>query len=149
LFSGGVVKNKKLQRGNIYVFEDILDQAKGMKGQKKPGSYKKFGDNPNDPNTEKIVKSQETVYLLKWLFPETSVKSYQKKASKGRFPKFSSQFLSEKLEPPTGRSSASQQTTSYWDRFEIIDDCESDEADESDDDDIDMKELEGRALEQY
>lgn len=26
LFSGGVVKNKKLQRGNIYVFEDILDQ---------------------------------------------------------------------------------------------------------------------------
>lgn len=57
--------------------------------------------------------------------------------------------MSEKLEPPTGRSSASQQTQSYWDRFEIIDDCESDEADESEDDDVDMKELESRALDQY
>ena len=28
LFSGGVVKNKKLQRGNIYVFEDIIDNMK-------------------------------------------------------------------------------------------------------------------------
>ena len=37
LFSGGVVKNKKLQRGNIYIFEDIVDQAKNLKGQKKPG----------------------------------------------------------------------------------------------------------------
>jgi hypothetical protein len=76
LFSGGVVKNKKLQRGNIYIFEDILDQGKGMKGQKKPGSYKKFGDNPNDSNTEHIIKAQESVYLIKWLFPETSVKQY-------------------------------------------------------------------------
>ena len=25
LFSGGVVKNKKLQRGNIYIFEDVID----------------------------------------------------------------------------------------------------------------------------
>ena len=57
MFSGGVVKNKKLQRGNIYIFEDILDKTKGIKGQKMSGNYKKFGDNPNDPNTEKIVKS--------------------------------------------------------------------------------------------
>ena len=28
LFSGGVVKNKKLQRGNIYVFEEIIDNMK-------------------------------------------------------------------------------------------------------------------------
>lgn len=35
LFSGGVVKNKKLQRGNIYIFEDIIDQIKVPKGQKK------------------------------------------------------------------------------------------------------------------
>lgn len=31
LFSGGVVKNKKLQRGNIFMFEDIIDK-KGLKG---------------------------------------------------------------------------------------------------------------------
>lgn len=47
-----------------------------MKGQKKPGNYKRFGDNLNDPNTEHIIKAQETVYLIKWLFPETSVKQY-------------------------------------------------------------------------
>jgi hypothetical protein len=52
--------------------------------------------------------------------------------------------LAEKAQPPTGRSNAST-TQSYWDRFEIIDDCESEEADESDEDDIDMKDLEGRA----
>lgn len=38
LFSGGVVKNKKLQRGNIYIFEDVIDQGKNLKGQKRqPG----------------------------------------------------------------------------------------------------------------
>lgn len=30
LFSGGVVSNKKLQRGNIYVFEDVLNQMKTL-----------------------------------------------------------------------------------------------------------------------
>ena len=34
LFSGGVVKNKKLQRGNIYMFEDVLDNQKQMKKPK-------------------------------------------------------------------------------------------------------------------
>lgn len=33
MFSGGVVKNKKLQRGNIYEFSDVL-QNKGMKKPK-------------------------------------------------------------------------------------------------------------------
>ena len=57
--------------------------------------------------------------------------------------------MSEKDHPPSGRSNAST-TQSYWDRFEIIDDCESDEADESEDEDVDMKELEGRAgMNQY
>ena len=31
LFSGGVVKNKKLQRGNIYIFGDVIDQQKMLK----------------------------------------------------------------------------------------------------------------------
>lgn len=30
LFSGGVVKNKKLQRGNIFEFEDVIDKNKNM-----------------------------------------------------------------------------------------------------------------------
>ena len=34
LFSGGVVKNKKLQRGNIFEFEDVIDKNKNMLKQK-------------------------------------------------------------------------------------------------------------------
>jgi len=80
LFSGGVVKNKKLQRGNIFMFEDIIDK-KGMKGQKskQPSKYKRVGENPNEPGVEQIIKAYETVYLLKWLFPEVAVKQYQEK----------------------------------------------------------------------
>ena len=36
LFSGGVVKNKKLQRGNIYVFEEIIDNMKQTMSSKQP-----------------------------------------------------------------------------------------------------------------
>jgi hypothetical protein len=36
LFSGGVVSNKKLQRGNIYVFEDVLNQTKALNKASKP-----------------------------------------------------------------------------------------------------------------
>jgi len=71
LFSGGVIKNKKLQRGNIFEFQDVLDQSKGSKKKNQP--KKEVKENPNEPSTEQIVKAHETVYLLKWLFPETSV----------------------------------------------------------------------------
>lgn len=78
LFSGGVVKNKKLQRGTNYIFEDVIDQQKGGPKKKNnvPSQYKKVGENPNEPITEEIIKAYETVYLLKWLFPDTAVKQY-------------------------------------------------------------------------
>ena len=74
------MKNKKLQRGNIFMFEDIIDK-KGMKGikSKQPSKYKRVGENPNEPGVEQIIKAYETVYLLKWLFPEVAVKQYQEK----------------------------------------------------------------------
>jgi hypothetical protein len=51
LFSGGVIKNKKLQRGNIFEFQDVLDQSKG--GSKKKGQSKpQVKENPNEPSTE-------------------------------------------------------------------------------------------------
>lgn len=92
LFSGGVVKNKKLQRGNIFMFEDIIDK-KGLKGSKpkQPSKYKRVGENPNEPGVEQIIKAYETVYLLKWLFPEAAAKQYQQQAhqvKRGKFPKF-------------------------------------------------------------
>ena len=59
LFSGGVVKNKKLQRGNIYVFEEIIDNMKQNVSSKQPKKpvpalqqsthkYKKLGEQSND-----------------------------------------------------------------------------------------------------
>lgn len=29
-------------------------------------------DNPNSPSAEQIMKTYETVYLFKWLFPESN-----------------------------------------------------------------------------
>jgi len=53
LFSGGVVKNKKLQRGNIFEFQDVLDQSKNKKGPKGKAPSR---DAPGDqPSTEQIV----------------------------------------------------------------------------------------------
>jgi hypothetical protein len=46
LFSGGVVKNKKLSRGNIYIFEDVIDHQKMLKKSSKP---------KHEPNTEEMV----------------------------------------------------------------------------------------------
>lgn len=101
LFSGGVVKNKKLQRGNIYIFEDVLDQQKGMKGPKPsntPGEpkYRRIGENPQDPKPEQVVKAYESVYLLKWLFPDTAVKLYQEKLTQlkvSTFESFTDRFV--------------------------------------------------------
>ena len=78
LFSGGVVKNKKLQRGNIFEFEDVIDS----KGLKKGGKPSKMKENPNEPSTEQIVKAYETVYLMKWLFPEAQREQYKKQINK-------------------------------------------------------------------
>ena len=36
------------------------------------------------PSTEQIVKTYETIYLLKWLFPDTAVKQYRTAVKKTR-----------------------------------------------------------------
>ena len=68
-FSGGVIRGKKLQRSNVLVFgEDVTDS------RKTEGITYETKDNPNTPSADQIVKAYETVYLLKWLFPEQSIK---------------------------------------------------------------------------
>jgi hypothetical protein len=66
-FSGGVIRGKKLQRSNVLVFDDVSDQ-------KKIESNSVHQDNPNTPSAEEILKAYETVYLLKWLFPESVIR---------------------------------------------------------------------------
>ena len=49
LFSGGVVKNKKLQRGNIFEFQDVLDKSK------KSNMKSKSPTRDAPPNASQIV----------------------------------------------------------------------------------------------
>ena len=129
-----------------------------MKGQKRQTgqTYKKVGDSPNEPPLDQIIKAHETLYLIKWLFPQTINKSYQAKLQqfrRGNFPSFQSHYLNQSTSPSqvpaVGGSShnASQNggSSSYWDRFEIVDDIDDSDGEEfgeeSEDDDIDMKDL--------
>jgi ABC-type metal ion transport system substrate-binding protein len=66
-FSGGVVRGRKLQRSNVLVFETSDSQGTTS------NSVAAIKDNPNAPSIQQILKAYETVYLLKWLFPESAV----------------------------------------------------------------------------
>lgn len=63
-FAGGVIRAKKLQRGNIYVFDDIIED-------KNDNLILRNGkDNPNAPSAVEVLQVYEKVYLYKWLFPD-------------------------------------------------------------------------------
>ena len=47
--------------------EDVTDS------KKTEGISYETKDNPNTPSAEQIMKAYETVYLLKWLFPEQTI----------------------------------------------------------------------------
>ena len=73
------------------MFEDVLDNQKQMKKPKQQSRPQKIDENPNEPSTEQIIKAYETVYLIKWLFPDTAVQHYRQRLhdmKQGRYPKF-------------------------------------------------------------
>lgn len=70
-FAGGVIRGKKLQRSNVLMFDEINDQ-KTLQGK----SFEVVKDNPNTPSAEQIVKAYQTVYLFKWLFPESLIQKH-------------------------------------------------------------------------
>ena len=55
LFSGGVIRGKKLQRGSIYRFDDILD---------KKAELEFIRDNPGVPSKQEIGDAHKSVSLL-------------------------------------------------------------------------------------
>lgn len=65
LFSGGVIRGKKLQRGSVFVFADVINQRTDREEE----GQKAQAENPQQPSPEELKKAYETVYLLKWLFP--------------------------------------------------------------------------------
>ena len=79
LFSGGVIRGRKLQRGSVYLFNDVINQKTDRPRE-----------NPNEPSTEQLKRAYETVYLLKWLFPPEQ--AFQMDLAEPTYSNFSSQF---------------------------------------------------------
>lgn len=94
-FAGGVIRGKKLQRGNIFLFDDVID--------KKKDGAEEVKDNPNDPSSETILKAYQTVYLFKWFFPEEVIqkkvehKPKLKLNKKSKYLKFKDTFMSSDI----------------------------------------------------
>jgi len=102
LFAGGVVRQKKLQRGSVYVFDETVDKKTAAEEE-----------NPNAPSAEQILQAYETVYLLQFLIPEESLqRSLKSPIKKQKYKKFKETFVPEKV----------QEEAVYWQRFENVDD---------------------------
>jgi hypothetical protein len=54
LFNGGVIKGKRLKKGNVLIFSDVAQQKED----------KEKRENPNTPSTEEIMRMYETVYIF-------------------------------------------------------------------------------------
>lgn len=80
-FAGGVIRGKKLQRSNVLMFDDMQEHQK-HEGR----GLEKVRDNPNTPSAEQILKAHQTVYLFKWLFPESVIEKHLKKTNRGPKP---------------------------------------------------------------
>ena len=120
LFSGGVIKNKKLQRGNVFEFEDMLGKS-GLKRPKQDKGHASKRDGA-EPSPQQIVEAHQTIYLLKWLFPEASVQKFREHLNQTKKVLF--QKFSEKFAGP-------EQGGNYWDKFVVLDDqTDEDQSDE-------------------
>ncbi len=114
------------------MFDDNITDTKRTEG----AGFSKAKDNPNTPSAEQIMKAHQTVYLFKWLFPETVIESHLKKISaRGDLPlskpfsKFKTAF--------TGKVKSD-----YWSKFDNIDTQIVDESDS----DIDYKDSEDEEM---
>ena len=104
LFSGGVIRGKKIQRGSVYTFSDIVQWG---------GSEQRDGS--SSLPEEKVLAQYEAINLLKFIVPMQQ--SAVKKIQQAKFPKFNNEFDS------SSRTSPSTDTgSSYWSHFECIDD---------------------------
>ena len=57
IFNGGVIRGTKFQKGRVLVFDHASSQKENDDNS----------ENPNEPDTERVVKTFETVYLFNWL----------------------------------------------------------------------------------
>jgi hypothetical protein len=66
IFNGGVIRGTKFQKGRVLVFDHASSQKDNDDSN----------ENPNEPDTERVVKTFETVYLFNWLIPDSFKDKY-------------------------------------------------------------------------
>lgn len=108
LFSGGVIRGKKLQRGSVFVFADVINQRTDREEE----GQKAQAENPQQPSPEELKKAYETVYLLKWLFPPQQ--AFNVGQIEPKYSNFSNQFNVQ-----TGDIQMLE--GDYWQKFDPVD----------------------------
>ena len=138
-FAGGVIRGKKLQRSSVLMFDENITDTKKYEGK----GLETVKDNPNTPSAQQILKAYQTVYLFKWLFPESVIQKHIQKTSRtdrsqsktsvrssSLFTNFNSSFInSAAREAWTAQSEKKADLNSYWQRFENIDHLLEDDSD--------------------
>ncbi len=104
LFSGGVIRHKKLQRGSVLLFGDMVSAA------------------PSDePKLTGIKKARETVYLLQWWLPQQVGKATSETEKKNalKYPRFTHTVLA-----------AASKGKDYFARFDDLEDGDEEISDD-------------------
>ena len=121
------------------MFDENITDTKRNEGK----GLETVKDNPNTPSAQQILKAYQTVYLFKWLFPESVIQKHIQKTSRTDrsnskasvrssqlFTNFNSSFISSSVREAwttSGDKKADQST--YWQRFENIDHLLDDDSD--------------------
>ena len=116
LFGGGAIREKKLKKGSVLSFSDAFSSSEEEKDS---------DENPNQPSTDEIVRTFETVYLFQFFMPKESLAQLtgQLKETKMIYPMFSETFLNNEEE-------AESKPDTYLSRFQFVDMGDSSEEEE-------------------
>jgi len=121
------------------MFDENITDTKKHEGK----GLETVKDNPNTPSAQQILKAYQTVYLFKWLFPESVIQKHIQKSSRtdrsqsksslrssSLFTNFNSSFInSAAREVWTAQGEKKADLNSYWQRFENIDHLLEDDSD--------------------
>jgi hypothetical protein len=128
IFNGGVIREMRLQRGKVLIF----DQASLEKEEAE------VIDNPNTPDTERVIKQFETVYLFQWLVPESYLQNLKNQINLAQnqksvieqtmYPKFRKYFFPS-TELDEEMSKKEDEIREYQKRFKWVD-CKRSQSDD-------------------
>lgn len=132
IFNGGVVRGTRLQRGKVLVFDHASSEQEN----------EEVNDNPNTPETERVIKTFETVYLFQWLVPDNYLQNLKNQSNSSQtsnqksvieqtmYPKFRKYFFPSSDED-IQVSNKESEMNDYHKRFKWIENSHSDMAEEN------------------